>query len=32
MEPPVFLQTGDVVRCEVYGIGMIENKVRAAQA
>lgn len=26
-EPPVFLQTGDVVRCEVDGIGAIENRV-----
>ncbi|MCJ2180741.1 fumarylacetoacetate hydrolase family protein [Novosphingobium album (ex Hu et al. 2023)] len=29
MQPPVFLQEGDVVRCEVEGIGMIENKVAA---
>ena len=29
-EPPVFLQPGDVVRCEVDGIGAIENTVRAA--
>jgi 2-keto-4-pentenoate hydratase/2-oxohepta-3-ene-1,7-dioic acid hydratase in catechol pathway len=28
MEPPVFLQAGDVVRCEVDGIGVIENRVR----
>ena len=27
MEPPVFLESGDVVRCEVEGVGMIENKV-----
>lgn len=27
MEPPVFLQSGDVVRCEVEAVGMIENKV-----
>lgn len=27
MEPPVFLQPGDVVRCEVDGIGAIENIV-----
>lgn len=27
MEPPVFLQSGDVVRCEIEGIGAIENKV-----
>lgn len=29
MEPPVFLQPGDVVRCEVEGIGAIENRVVA---
>ncbi|QIB66914.1 fumarylacetoacetate hydrolase family protein [Kineobactrum salinum] len=28
MEPPVFLQPGDVVRCEVAGVGAIENRVR----
>ena len=27
MQPPVFLQPGDVVRCEVEGIGVIENTV-----
>ncbi|WP_310533729.1 fumarylacetoacetate hydrolase family protein [Novosphingobium sp.] len=27
MQPPRFLQSGDVVRCEVEGIGMIENRV-----
>ncbi|WP_174285023.1 fumarylacetoacetate hydrolase family protein [Sphingomonas bacterium] len=27
MEPPRFLQAGDVVRCEVDGIGAIENRV-----
>lgn len=27
MEPPNFLKPGDVVRCEVEGIGVIENKV-----
>ena len=27
MEPPVFLKPGDVVRCEVDGIGVIENRV-----
>ena len=27
MEPPVFLRPGDVVRCEVEGIGAIENRV-----
>ena len=29
MQPPVFLQSGDVVRCEVEGLGAIENKVSA---
>jgi 2-keto-4-pentenoate hydratase/2-oxohepta-3-ene-1,7-dioic acid hydratase in catechol pathway len=29
MKPPRFLQPGDVVRCEVDGIGAIENKVVA---
>ncbi|MFE3836508.1 fumarylacetoacetate hydrolase family protein [Pseudogemmobacter sonorensis] len=27
--PPKFLQTGDVVRCEIEGIGAIENRVVA---
>lgn len=27
MEPQCFLQSGDVVRCEVEGIGVIENRV-----
>jgi 2-keto-4-pentenoate hydratase/2-oxohepta-3-ene-1,7-dioic acid hydratase in catechol pathway len=27
MTPPTFLQPGDVVRCEIDGIGAIENKV-----
>jgi 2-keto-4-pentenoate hydratase/2-oxohepta-3-ene-1,7-dioic acid hydratase in catechol pathway len=27
MDPPQFLQSGDVVRCEVDGIGAIENRV-----
>ena len=27
MDPPVFLKPGDVVRCEVDGIGAIENRV-----
>ena len=27
MEPPVFLQPGDVVRCEINRIGVIENRV-----
>ena len=29
MEPPVFLQPGDVVRCEIDRIGAIENRVVA---
>ncbi|WP_174290884.1 fumarylacetoacetate hydrolase family protein [Sphingomonas bacterium] len=29
MEPQVFLQPGDVVRCEIDGIGAIENRVAA---
>ena len=29
MNPPRFLQSGDVVRCEIDGIGAIENRVRA---
>jgi 2-keto-4-pentenoate hydratase/2-oxohepta-3-ene-1,7-dioic acid hydratase in catechol pathway len=29
MKPPRFLQAGDVVRCEIEGVGMIENTVRA---
>lgn len=27
MEPPRFLQPGDVVRCEIDGVGVIENRV-----
>jgi 2-keto-4-pentenoate hydratase/2-oxohepta-3-ene-1,7-dioic acid hydratase in catechol pathway len=27
MDPPQFLKPGDVVRCEIDGIGAIENKV-----
>ena len=27
MQPPVFLQPGDVVRCEIDGLGAIENRV-----
>lgn len=27
MEPPTFLKPGDVVRCEIDGIGAIENRV-----
>nr|WP_246343952.1 fumarylacetoacetate hydrolase family protein [Sphingobium jiangsuense] len=30
MQPPRFLQPGDVVRCEVDGIGAIENRVKAS--
>lgn len=29
MSPPVFLQPGDVIRCEIEGIGAIENRVRS---
>lgn len=29
MDPPVFLQPGDVVRCEIDGLGAIENRVTA---
>ena len=32
MQPPQFLQPGDVVRCEIDGIGAIENRVSAAAA
>ncbi len=31
-EPPTFLQPGDVVRCEIDGIGAIENRVVAPAA
>jgi len=27
MQPPQFLRAGDVVRCEIDGIGAIENRV-----
>lgn len=30
MQPPVYLQPGDVVRCEIDGIGAIENTVIAS--
>ena len=30
MEPQRFLQPGDVIRCEIDGIGTIENRVAAA--
>ena len=26
-KPPVFLQAGDVVRCEIDGVGAIENRI-----
>lgn len=29
MNPPGFLKPGDVVRCEIEGIGAVENRVRA---
>ena len=29
MNPPCFLEPGDVVRCEIVGIGAIENTVAA---
>ena len=32
MDPPRFLQPGDVVRCEIEGIGAIENPVIASTA
>jgi 2-keto-4-pentenoate hydratase/2-oxohepta-3-ene-1,7-dioic acid hydratase in catechol pathway len=32
MNPPVFLQPGDVVRCEIDGIGAIENRVALSAA
>ena len=32
MQPPQFLQPGDVVRCEIDGIGAIENRVAAPAA
>lgn len=32
MEPQTFLQTGDVVRCEIDGIGAIENRVAPARS
>jgi 2-keto-4-pentenoate hydratase/2-oxohepta-3-ene-1,7-dioic acid hydratase in catechol pathway len=30
MKPPRFLKAGDVVRCEIDGIGAIENRVAGA--
>jgi len=32
MQPPRFLQPGDVVRCEIERIGVIENRVRRPSA
>jgi 2-keto-4-pentenoate hydratase/2-oxohepta-3-ene-1,7-dioic acid hydratase in catechol pathway len=32
MKPPQFLQAGDVVRCEIEGIGAIENRIGARPA
>ncbi|MDQ2763616.1 MAG: fumarylacetoacetate hydrolase family protein [Pseudomonadota bacterium] len=32
MQPPVFLRRGDVVRCEIDGVGAIENRVAASPA
>jgi len=29
MKPPGFLKPGDRVRCEIEGVGVIENSVRA---
>jgi 2-keto-4-pentenoate hydratase/2-oxohepta-3-ene-1,7-dioic acid hydratase in catechol pathway len=29
MEPPSFLQAGDIVRCEIEGLGALENRVSA---
>jgi 2-keto-4-pentenoate hydratase/2-oxohepta-3-ene-1,7-dioic acid hydratase in catechol pathway len=29
MNPQRFLEPGDFVRCEVEGVGVIENRVRA---
>lgn len=31
LEPPRFLRPGDVVRCEIDGIGAIENRISAPQ-
>ena len=28
LQPPVFLKTGDVVRMEIEGIGVLQNTVR----
>jgi 2-keto-4-pentenoate hydratase/2-oxohepta-3-ene-1,7-dioic acid hydratase in catechol pathway len=32
MQPPGFLKPGDVVRCEIEGIGAVENRVRAERS
>jgi 2-keto-4-pentenoate hydratase/2-oxohepta-3-ene-1,7-dioic acid hydratase in catechol pathway len=31
-DPPLYLNTGDVVRVEIDGLGAIENRVEAASA
>ncbi|MDX1514581.1 MAG: fumarylacetoacetate hydrolase family protein, partial [Gammaproteobacteria bacterium] len=31
-KPPEFLKPGDVVECEVQGVGLIRNAVTAAEA
>ena len=30
LDPPVFLQAGDIVRCEVEGLGVVEHPIEAA--
>src|SRR5690606_40953114 len=32
MEPPGFLKSGDVVTCEIDGLGRLENPVRTVEA
>jgi 2-keto-4-pentenoate hydratase/2-oxohepta-3-ene-1,7-dioic acid hydratase in catechol pathway len=32
MDPPGFLKDGDVVTCEIDGIGRLENPVRIVEA
>jgi 2-keto-4-pentenoate hydratase/2-oxohepta-3-ene-1,7-dioic acid hydratase in catechol pathway len=27
-DPPKYLESGDVIRCEIDGIGVLENKVK----
>ncbi len=31
-DPPLFLKSGDVVRCEIDGIGAIENRVASVSS